>query len=109
MNILVLLYTTDRHTLWLKEVTYAIERDHRNIRKKQKTPNSKDKPLLNRDIVAYRGKICNQKGRLHPKNQEIRKLSAFKPFQDRQADIVAYSGAICPMVHWIIGMLCAKT
>ena len=77
MNILVLLYTTDRHTLWLKEVTYAIERDHRNIRKKQKTPNSKDKPLLNREIVAYRGKICNQKRKIAPKKSRDKKVISF--------------------------------
>ena len=28
-------------------------------------------------------------------NQEIRKLSAFKLFQDRQTDIFAYRGSIC--------------
>ena len=46
-------------------------------------------------------------------NQEIRKLSAFKPSQDRRTDTVAYRGAICnqkecPMLHWIIGKLHVK-
>ena len=46
--------------------------------------------------------------------REIRKLSAFKPFQDRQTDIVDFRGTLCnekgcPMVYWIIGKLYAKT
>ena len=46
-------------------------------------------------------------------NEEIRELLAFKPFQDRWSDIVAYRGAISnrkrfSMVHWIIGKLYAK-
>ena len=56
-------------------------------------------------------------GKLHsnPKehNQEIRKLSAFNPFQDRRTGIDVYRGAKCeqkgcPMDHWIIGNLYAK-
>ena len=42
------------------------------------------------------------------------RLSALKPFQDRRTDILTYRGAICnqkgcPMVHWIIVKLYAKT
>ena len=46
-------------------------------------------------------------------NQGIRKLSAFKLFQDRRTDIIAYRGAIvnqkgCPKLHWTKGMLHTK-
>ena len=39
-------------------------------------------------------------------NEKTRKLSAFKPFQAKWTDIVAYRVAIwnqkgCPMVYWI--------
>ena len=45
--------------------------------------------------------------------QEIKKLSAFKPFRDRRTDSVAYRGTICnqkgcPKIHRIIGKLYAK-
>ena len=47
-------------------------------------------------------------------NQEILKLLAFKPFQDRRTDIAAFRGAICNqmeccMVHWVTGKLRAKS
>ena len=46
-------------------------------------------------------------------NQEIRKLSALKPFKDRRKDIVAYREAICnqmgcPMFHWILKKVVSK-
>ena len=62
--------------------------------------------------MASRGDVYNQMGSpprvyriIKSLNQEIRKLSAFNPFQDRQTDIVAYRGAMCnqkgfSLVHW---------
>ena len=52
--------------------------------------------------------------KIKDRNREIRKLSALKTFQERRIDIVAYRGDVCnqkgcPMVHWIIGKLYAKT
>ena len=62
--------------------------------------------------MASRGDVYNQMGSpprvyriIKSLNQEIRKLSAFNPFQDRRTDIVAYIGAMCnqkgfSLVHW---------
>ena len=69
-------------------------------------PNSKDENFISLKS-PFRKKIKTL-------TQEIRKLSAFKPFQDRRKDIACYRGYLCNpkgshMVHWIIGKLYATS
>ena len=59
--------------------------------------------VIKRDLLGFIGsqEDCMQK--IRDLNQELKKSSAFKPFQDRRTDFVAYGGAMQSKVLWFIG------
>ena len=50
---------------------------------------------IKRDALGFIGSKEDCMPEIKELNQEIRKLSAFKPFQDKRTDIVVYRGATC--------------